>query len=106
MTIKPIFITAFLSVYLSGCHLLSDHQIKPPHYKVIAHKITPKKSHGHPKPGVWHSHPSNSYTKIVKHSHANGGKHHKHHYGKAPAKKAKGELYHIKVLSSHRHYGY
>jgi len=105
MTIKPLITIALLSVFLTGCHMLGDHQIKPStHYKVIAEKITPKKVHSNPKPGVWHKHPANHYTKIVKHSHANGQNHHKHHYGKAPAKKSGGDLYHVKVVSAHRHY--
>ncbi|MGB1310149.1 MAG: hypothetical protein ACPG47_03015 [Leucothrix sp.] len=101
--LKPLACTLISGVLLSGCHMYGGQQVQETHYKVIAKKVSTK-HHGHPKPGIAHSHPANHYTTVVHHSHANGGNPHKHHYGKAAPKRPSKAVFHVKVVAKHKYH--
>ena len=103
MNIKTLTMVAFIAVFTSGCHMYGDGQIKPHHYSSV-HKVTVHKAHVPSKPGVYHHHPANRYTKVANHSHPGGGKLHNHNYGKSAPRHLTPKVLLVKVVSSHGHH--
>ena len=103
MNIKTLTIATGIAIFVSGCHMYGDKQIKPHHHTSV-HKIIVKKAYTAPKPSVQHRHPANRYTKVVNHAHPGGAKPHNHNYGRSAPKSAAPQVLLVKVVGPHGHH--